>query len=327
MSFNPPSSPFLFPLANPLGSLFGLSSAPTPVANWQYVRRRFAKFLGNLEPTADQHADGTTKHGGVRAALNRAYYGHSSETANSLLIGSWGKNTRVRPSRDVDLIFLLPASMHGQYEQRSGNRQSALLQEVRNVLARTYTQTTIRGDGQVVVIPFNSIPVEVALGFRCADANIIVCDTNSGGTYKISSAEAEANELAVSDARWSGNTRALIRMLKSWQRENNVQLKSFQIERIAIFFLNQWQYSHHDLFWYDWMIRDFFGFLVQQPNKWFVMPGNNEVIYLGDEWLFQAQRAQKHALAACENEHDNYEATAGLDWQKIFGTTVPVLVS
>jgi hypothetical protein len=263
----------------------------------------------------------------VRAALNRAYYGNSSEAANSLLIGSWGKDTRVRPSRDVDLIFLLPASVHERYQQRAGNRQSALLQEIRNVLAETYTQTTIRGDGQVVVIPFNSIPVEVAPGFRCTDGSIIVCDTNSGGTYKTSSAEPEANELAASDARWSGNTRALVRMLKSWQRENNVQLKSFQIERLAIFFLNQWQYSHHDLFWYDWMIRDFFGFLIQQANRWFAMPGNNEVIQLGNEWLFQAQRAHRHAIAACENEHDNYEATAGGEWQKIFGAAAPVLVS
>jgi hypothetical protein len=75
------------------------------------------------------------------------------------------------------------------------------------------------------------------------------------------------------------------------------------------------------------MIRDFFGFLVQQPNNWFVMPGNNEVIHLGGEWLFQAQRAQKHAIAACENEHDNYEVAAGAEWQKIFGTAVPALVS
>jgi hypothetical protein len=34
------------------------------------------------------------------------------------------------------------------------------------------SQTTMRGDGQVIVIPFNSTPVELSPGFRCSDGNI-----------------------------------------------------------------------------------------------------------------------------------------------------------
>jgi Second Messenger Oligonucleotide or Dinucleotide Synthetase domain len=82
--------------------LFG---SPAPSSPWHYVRWRFRTFLANLAITPPQRDDGNAKHAGVRACLNRHYYCTSSETANSLLIGSWGKGTQVRPSRDVDILF------------------------------------------------------------------------------------------------------------------------------------------------------------------------------------------------------------------------------
>ncbi|HEY4914134.1 MAG TPA: nucleotidyltransferase, partial [Candidatus Dormibacteraeota bacterium] len=139
---------------------------------WFFVTRRFTRLLAELTITDWQREDGQTKQAGVRLCLNRYYWGVGSETANSMLIGSWGKNTRLRPPRDVDILFLLPATVHARFQERDGNRQSQLLQEVKEVLAQTYTQTTMRGDGQVVLIPFNSTPVEVAPGFRCRDGSI-----------------------------------------------------------------------------------------------------------------------------------------------------------
>jgi hypothetical protein len=32
-------------------------------------------------------------------------------------------------------------------------------------------------------------------------------------------------------------------------------------------------------------------------------------------------------MTACDNERDNCEALAGYDWQEIFGSAVPALVS
>lgn len=263
----------------PSNTLLGtpaLSSAP----RWIYVRGRFRAFINNLAITPAQLEDGEKKQAGVRSCLNRHYYGGSSETANSLLIGSWGKATRVRPSRDVDILFLLPESVYWQYQARTGNRQSALLQEVKNVLLGTYTQTSMRGDGQVVVIPFNQTPVEVAPGFRCTDGSILVCDTNDGGRYTFSTAEAEEKALSAFDAYCIGNTRALARMMKQWQREQNVPLKSFQLERLSAEFLVTWDSNQRDHFWYDWMVRDFFAYLIRRANTFVYMPGTNESVWL-----------------------------------------------
>src|SRR6266700_6645413 len=99
-----------------------LSLPPQPVLRWVHVRGRFKAFIDNLAITPAQLEDGNKKQAGVRACLNRHYYGISSETANSRLIGSWGKATRVRPSRDVDILFLLPHAVYLRYQARTGNR-------------------------------------------------------------------------------------------------------------------------------------------------------------------------------------------------------------
>jgi hypothetical protein len=45
------------------------------------------------------------KYNNVVASLNRRYYDHSSNTVNSIVIGSWDKNTQITPPPDVDVLF------------------------------------------------------------------------------------------------------------------------------------------------------------------------------------------------------------------------------
>jgi hypothetical protein len=310
---------------NALSPLCNLPATPSHL--WLYVIRRFQAIQRDITNTDTQQQDGETKHKGVRAALNRHYWNVASETANSLLVGSWGKDTRVRPSRDVDILFLLPPGVYHQYQARTGNRQSALLQEVKEVLRASYSQTaTMRADGQVVLLPFNTMPVEVSVGFRCTDGSIIYCDTNDGGSYKTSTAEAEADDLRNTNLTCNANALPLARLMKQWQRECNVPLKSFQIERLAVEFLRGWQYRLQGVFYYDWMVRDFLGFIIGRANTTLFMPGTFEAVPLGDAWVSRAQTAYGNAVNAANNERDNYEALAGQDWQKLFGTTAPVLV-
>jgi hypothetical protein len=97
--------------------------------------------------------------------------------------------------------------------------------------------------------------VEVAPGFRFTDGTARVCDTNNGGRYIVSTAEAEQLSIEQSDLSCNGNTRALARMLKQWRVEKNVPLKSFQLERLAVDFLAQYESCARDIFFYDWMVR------------------------------------------------------------------------
>ena len=127
----------------------------------------------------------------------------------------------------------------------------------------------------------------------------------------------------VFDRAWNGNTRALIRMIKCWQDNCNVPLKSFMIERLAIAFLAQWKYRLEGTFYYDWMVRDFFGYLLSLANDGWVKMPDGEVVPLGADWVSRSQTAYRNAQDACENQHGNWQHLAGVDWQKIFGSTIP----
>jgi hypothetical protein len=322
---------YLPPPANSLGAYFTPTILGSSPGLWRHVTARFTRFLNTIQLTPSQVEDGNTKHSGVRACLNRRYWGTSSETANSMLIGSWGKATQnggwYRKAPDVDILFLLPLDVYYRFQGRAGNKQSQLLQEVKEVLRWTYWQTEMRGDGQVVMVPFGTTAVEVALGFRLADGTIMVCDTNNGGSYKTSTAEAEHLNLEFWDSLSNGNARALARMLKQWRTEQNVPLKSFQLERIAVEFLAQYDDRAKDVFYYDWMVRDCFGYLLRCANTYLIMPGSNETVWLGDDWLARARAAHTRAVAACAYERENYDGLAGAEWQAIFGTAVPDRVS
>lgn len=291
---------------------------------WTYVTRRFQRFVANLNITDAQVADGQRKQAGVRAALNRHYYGHSSEELNSMLIGSWGKALRVRPPRDIDILFFLPASVYHRFEGRTGNKQSQLLQEVRGVLANTFSQSELRGDGQVVVIRFATMPVEVVPAFQLDSGQFLICDTHWDGSYRLSDPVAEIAALNRSDAATGGATRRLIRMAKQWQRHCNVPIKSFLIERLAIIFLDRLDYSY-DWFWHDWMVRDFFGFMASHAGRAIVMPGTDSVVPLGDEWASRARTAHAGAIRACAYEAGNDDLMATLEWQTLFGSMVPFI--
>jgi hypothetical protein len=114
--------------------------------------------------------------------------------------------------------------------------------------------------------------------------------------------------------------------MEQWRETANAPLKSFQLERLAVEFLQIWPYGQHGVFWYDWMVRDFFGHPISRAGSHLVMPRTGEVVRLGNEWLIRAQRAHHHAINACEYERENYQTLAGQEWQAIFGGTAPVVV-
>lgn len=286
------------------------------------VSERFSAFVRNINLTDDQQADGATKHKGVRLCLNRHYWNIFSESDNSILIGSWGKATRVRPPRDVDVLFQLPYSVYERFQQRSGNKQSALLQEVKSVLESSYPNTDISGDGQIVLVPFNTFKVEVVPAFLQTDGRYMICDTNNGGRYKTTDPKSELSSISTIDSATNGNARALVKMMKCWQRECKVPLKSFHIEILVKAFLTTWQYADKSAVYYDWMVRDFLKFLISKADDILFAPGTYEVLYLGDEWKSRAESAYNRAVKACEFEADKMPYSAAAEWQKIFGTYI-----
>ncbi|MGH8555976.1 MAG: SMODS domain-containing nucleotidyltransferase [Methylococcales bacterium] len=294
---------------------------------WIGVRQRFRRFHVDLNLTDDQFQDGLTKQFGVRQSLQRTYYNGSTDSPPGFIVGSWGKRTAIRPSSDVDIFFQLPAAVYQRINGNGGNVQSQLLQEVRAHLFGTYPQTTIRGDGQVVTVAFNTIAVEVVPAFQCDDqGRFFMPDTNSGGRWKVVYPIAEIGTIETSDKIASGNVRPMAQMLKTWKRECGVQLKSYQVELLVAEFMTNYVYRQYDYYWYDWFMRDFFIFLCGKTWANLVIPGSGEIINLGNDWHSRAVSARDRALRACDYEYHDLTAAAGEEWQKIFGQRIPIHV-
>ncbi|WP_457391315.1 SMODS domain-containing nucleotidyltransferase [Roseateles sp. P5_E1] len=306
--------------------LFSAAQAPEP-PKWIHVTKRFSTFLGNLELTASQEVDGWTKIYGVVSCLNSAYYGSNSQTDHAFLIGSWAKGTQVRPPRDVDLYFLLPVDVYHRFEKYAAgvNKQSALLQEVKAKLLASYPTSNIKGDGPVVLAGFTSYSVEVVPAFLYSDEerSYYVCDTKNGGSYMKTMPLHEVDAITAADGRTAGNARRLIRMLKAWQAWCSVPIKSFYLELLAIEFLDQCEWRGKGYFYYDWISRDFFKWVITKANTHLWAPGTYQMLWLGEAWKSRAESAYARAAKACEFERSNDMANAGDEWQKIYGNDIP----
>lgn len=294
---------------------------------WAYVRQRFGRLNRNLLITEDQRDDCVTKVKGVTSALNRAFWEVSEVPDSSFVVGSWGKRTVVRPPSDVDVFYLPPVSLFDEYNRKQGNVQSQLLQRFRGILLNTYPQTQIRGDGQVVVVQFNSLTVEVVPAFRINGGGYYICDTNDGGRWKAVDADVELIAMNVADDESRGNCRKLVRIMKQWARHCNAPIKGFHIEQLVKEFLGQYEDALRDEFWFDWFVLDFLRYLLSRRNGSFLMPGSHyERIELGEAWYLRAQAAYETALKACDYERHNMEVSAGLEWEKLFGNMVPTWI-
>ena len=286
------------------------------------MRQRFSLLVADLQLTELQKADGYTKAFNIAKVLQAEYFEDAEPSPPYWLVGSWGKATQVRPPRDLDMFFALPWSEKARFDARQGNVQSQLLQEVKEVLGAKYQQTTIRGDGQVVLVAFNTIAVEVVPVFLMNNRQFVMPDTNGGGQWKTVDPMAQVAAIDSPDKHLNGNVRALSQIMKLWKYERNVPLKSFIIELLVTDYITNRPYNSYDTYWYDWYVRDFFEYLKGKANSYVLIPGVWDIYWLGDDWLSKAETAYNCAVEACKNEYNDYQYLAGEEWQKIFGNRI-----
>jgi len=291
---------------------------------WAGVTERFRRFHRSLQLTSDEVSDGVGKQLGVRQSLQRAYWGPTTDNPPGFVVGSWGKLTAIRPPNDIDLFMPLPVEVYHRFQGYAGNRQSSLLQEVKNNLLVTYPQTNMRGDGQVVVVAFNTLKIEVVPVFRWDDSGTwLMPDTNNNGSWRMVYPGAEVASLDNADASGNNNCRPLIQIIKAWKQHCNVPIKSFHIEQLVANFIQSYQHRDQDYFYYDWFVRDFLHFLMARRNTTIYAPASNEFVAIGEDWFSRASSAYDRAVKACEYEREDYVMLAGEEWQKIFGTRIP----
>jgi hypothetical protein len=291
---------------------------------WQYVIPNFQGFLNNLELLPKERMDAEAKAARIAQKLFDKYYSNNPfDFRCYAIVGSYGKETAARPRTDVDLIFVVNPA---EYPRINGlvRGQSALLQEVKNQLLDRWPSTDIRGDGPIVKVPFDSYEFEVCPVFRWEDNGtlFITPHTKHDGWWGVTDPAAEMLALRNADQISLGKATHLVKMLKSWKLECNVDMRSICLETAAVVFINQWEFnSIPTLYYYDWMVRDFFEFLLryQSPGSWARPAGITEQIPLGDTWQNKANRTDVNAVEACEFEKADNLLKASEYWVNIFG--------
>ena len=145
----------------------------------------------------------------MTVAVNREFWGTSSDTANSLYVGSYGRGTAINDS-DFDILVSLPRSEYERFDAYRGNGQSRLLQALKGSIESTWSTSNIHADGQVVVVKFSDgMRFEILPAFkdtysRTNSETYTYADTNSGGRWLSTNPKSEQEAMREKDACSNG---------------------------------------------------------------------------------------------------------------------------
>ena len=254
--------------------------------------------------------------------LNTDFWDTTSETSHSLYVGSYGRDTAIDGFSDLDMIFRLPCQVYEQYSNYSGNGQSALLQEVRGSIKKTYPNTDVGADGQVIAVSFDDgITFEVVPAFSNTDDSYTYPNSNDGGKWSITNPKPEIKAIRDRNNDCNGNLKPLCRMMRSWKSKWSAPMGGLLIDTLAYQFIENWEHKDKSYYYYDYMCRDFFLFMANQSSdqNYWLAPGSGQYVYR--KGLFQAKALKCYNISLEAIEHET--ANPKEEWSEIFGNSFP----
>lgn len=284
------------------------------VSNW------FKEFCQNIKISDGTVNNIQSRYKQITKRINIDYWNNDSEIYHSLYVGSYGRDTDIYTS-DIDIIVQLPYALYEKYNSYSGNGQSALLQDVKCVLQKTYSTSHLKGDGQVVGLNFkDGICFEIVPAFINNNDSYTYADTNNGGTWKVTNPKIEISAVNEMNKFTNNNLKRLCRMLRAWKTKWNVRMSGILIDTLAYRFLEKWESKDKSFLYYDFMTRDFFKFLYGFRNtSYCYAPGSNDKVYIGGSYTQKAENCYNIAVEAISKEKQ-YPTTAKSKWREIYGT-------
>jgi predicted nucleotidyltransferase len=286
------------------------------------VSERFQKLTKNLRTTNDELI--SLRKQSITRRINLDFRGIDSNNTYSRFVGSYGRGTAIKGFSDVDLLVCLPQKTFEKYNNYIGNGQSALLQEVRNSIRKTYPNSNIGGDGQVVVVEFSDgIIFEVLPAFLSDDLiSYTYADSNNGGKWKKCKPLQEISAINEQNQLYNKKIKHLVRMMKAWKKKNNVTISGMLLETLVMDFMEKWIYNDKSYFYYDYMTRDFLLFLSEQnpQQSYWLAWGSNQYVWRTGSFEKKASFSHQTSLEAISADDKEYVYTAKDKWRGIFGS-------
>ncbi|MEL6418326.1 MAG: nucleotidyltransferase [Pseudomonadota bacterium] len=277
----------------------------------------FQSFLDNIK--IDNVDTIALRYGEITAALNKEFRETDSKTANSLQVGSYGRSTAIKGISDLDMIYIMPAAKWDAYKD---GKQSELLRDTKDAIKRRYPSTTVKVDRLVVRVLYNDFHIEVMPAFKLADGSYKYPDTASGGSWKITKPQAEIDEIREADKRKNQNLRRLCKMARAWKNKHGAAMGGLLIDTLAYNFLESTDYyDEKSYYYYDYMCRDFFKFLAEQPKQSeYAALGSRQRVRVKKRFERKAKKAYDLCLKAIEASGQGNERQK---WRDVFGNAYP----
>lgn len=290
------------------------------------VATNFETFCNNLLISTTKRSTISYRYLAICKRLNKDFWGMEDAISGGRYVGSFGRNTANSYVSDIDILFEMPLSTYQTYNSYLSNGQSALLQAVKNSIAKTYPNTSLRGDGQIVQIIFSDdMKFEVLPAFKNTDGSYTFANSNNGGSWEKTNPLPEIDKVSSGDRLTNNNLRPLCRMARAWKYYNSVPISGLLIDTLAHRFLVAWSYRDKSYLYYDFMSRDFFSYLKSQDvnqNTWYAI-GSGQSIYNSDNFRYKAAIAYNKSLEAIQLETDKYTWSAKQKWREIYGYRFP----
>lgn len=277
----------------------------------------FQELKSRLEITDLQSTTVSIRQQEVRNAVARRL-----TIKEDFLTGSYKRNTLIAPlsEADIDIFEVLDAS----YFRQDG--QVYILDKVRDVLLETYTRTPkISRDGQAITITFNDFKVDVVPAFYRQGGGYLI--PNSISKQWISTDPKQHISIwSTENSKHRNDLIPLIKMLKCWKREANVEVSSFFFECLILKILtnvNITSFSSGVSFVFN-KARSAIKFPVSDPAGYNSNVGQYISQYNLNDAVSKLETAYSRAINAEQAEARGNIQEAIRIWKVIFGDYFPV---
>jgi len=281
------------------------------------IAEMFQQFLDNLK--IDNDATISLRYGEITACLNKKFRDTESKTANSLQVGSYGRWTGIKSISDLDMLYIMPASKWDDY--KSGG-QSKLLTDTKDAIKARYPTTTVYVDRLVVRVLYSNFHVEVQPVFEQGDGSFKYPDTYNGSSWKITKPRDEITATSELDQQKNRNMRRLCKMARAWKNKHGVGMGGLLIDTLAHNFLKSTsEYDNKSFLYYDFLSRDFFKYLADQPDQdYYAALGSGQRVKVKQKFQKKAKKAHELCLKAIEAENTD---SVNDKWKKVYGRPFP----
>ena len=286
----------------------------------------FKQFLSNIEPTANQKIDASTGHTTLRLRLEKDDE-YKSYFQDSFLSGSYGRDTAIRPIKDVDIIIIANYS--------EAWKPDVALWHLKNTLSKYY-QGKLTPQDRSINVSLSYIEMDIVPAFKTLTVLLKITD-KSVQNWVITNPSMHMQLSTTMNVKQNMLYKPLVKALK-WWRDNRMndswKPKSFLFECLVYDFaanssINSIPQAIEGFFWFTHnkykthretyqaspIIRDIGGTGNDVAKKWTY----NEFCKFMDE-TYLSWSLSYNALKS-QSETESIEK-----WRQLLGESFPLTI-